>query len=116
MDRLNRRRFLLIATASATGIAAGQRDLSTPADSLDGEWPVVRRLAFALGTEVCITVRHSSAKAADEAITAAFAELSLVERLMSIYRRDSQLSTLNQVGQLDDPHPYVVRVLRQAKE
>ena len=57
---------------------------------------------------------HRDADQADVAITAAFAELELVEALMSVYRPDSQLSRLNLDGRLDDPHPYLVEVLEAA--
>lgn len=46
---------------------------------------------------------------------AAFAQLELVESLMSIYRPESQLSQLNRDGVLDDPHPYFVEVLQAAR-
>jgi len=75
----------------------------------------VTRRTFALGTEVSITALHPSPKAAERAISAAFDEMVLVERLMSIYRPDSQLSILNRDGRLREPHPYVVEVLRHAQ-
>ena len=49
-------------------------------------------------------------------IDAAFAELELVENLMSIYRPHSQLSQLNREGRLDDPHRYLLELLRYARD
>lgn len=72
----------------------------------------VTKSTFALGTTVKITVYHDDIEAAETAIEEAFAELSLVESLMSIYRPDSQLSQLNTNRFLDAPHPYLVEVLQ----
>ena len=57
---------------------------------------------------------HSDHKTAAAAYDDAFAELELVEQVMSIYRPQSQLSRLNRDGVLDDPHPYFVEVLETA--
>jgi thiamine biosynthesis lipoprotein len=69
----------------------------------------------ALGAEVSITLIHSDAAAAEHALTSAFAELRLVDSIMSLYRPDSQLSRLNAVGSLSDPHPYLTSVLVAAQ-
>src|SRR5262245_62049576 len=111
MSTWSRRRFLLIAAggAAAAGgagsfLAGGERT-----------WPAVTRTTKALGTSVALTVRHPRADVAERAIAAAFEELALVERLMSIYRPDSQLSRLNATGELADPHPHLLAVLREAQ-
>ena len=111
MKRPNRRRFLLVSAGGLGAVALGGaawRGFGT-------ELPVVRRTTFALGTEVAITVRHRSGGVAGAAIDEAFGELALVERLMSIYRPDSQLSTFNRDGRLDQPHPHFVNVLQHAQ-
>ena len=109
MRQHSRRRFMLI-TAEVVGAAAtGGAFLGG-----DNRWPVVTRSTKALGSEVSITARHANARAADAAIDAAFAELALVERLMSIYQPESQISLLNRMGRIDHPHPYVTEVLRHA--
>jgi thiamine biosynthesis lipoprotein len=69
------------------------------------------RTTRALGTEVCITALHERSAVADRALDAAFAELELVESLMSLYREDSQVCRLNREGKLADPHPYLNEVL-----
>jgi thiamine biosynthesis lipoprotein len=72
------------------------------------------RTSWALGSDVSITALHQSRSTAKQAVDAAFDELTTVEKLMSIYRADSQLSRLNRDGVLDNPHPYFVEVLRAA--
>jgi thiamine biosynthesis lipoprotein len=113
MQSVNRRQFLLVAGGSGAALAAGaihQFALPKKAQS----WPVVCRKTFALGTNVSIAARHPSSQLADRAIAAAFDELALVERLMSIYRPDSQVSVLNRTGEMRHPHPHLVEVLRHA--
>jgi thiamine biosynthesis lipoprotein len=121
MQQPGRRRFLVLAAGSLAGAAAGGTwhfgripagGSTAPADP---DWPLTTQRSKALGTDVSISVRHWSQKTAQEAITAAFAELELVEALMSIYRPDSQISRLNREGCLDRPHRHVVNVLRQAQ-
>jgi thiamine biosynthesis lipoprotein len=63
-----------------------------------------------------MTALHQDRRTAAAAVDAAFAELELVEELMSIYRPQSQLSRLNRDGVLDSPHPYIVAVLRYAQD
>jgi thiamine biosynthesis lipoprotein len=76
----------------------------------------VTRTSWALGAEVTMTALHHDRGAAAAALEAAFAELELVEELMSIYRPQSQLSCLNRDGVLNAPHPYFVDVLRYAQQ
>ena len=76
----------------------------------------VERTSWALGTHVSVTALHADAARAKAAIDAAFVEIELVENLMSIYRDESELSRLNRDGVLEDPHPYLVEVLRAANE
>ena len=61
-----------------------------------------------------MTVLHRRTATAELAIDAAFAELELIENLMSIYRPASQLSRLNRDGVLKNPHPYLLDVLQFA--
>ena len=74
----------------------------------------VTRNGFALGTQVSLTVFHSNARKAEQAITSAFEELDRVEDIMSLYRPESQLSQLNQHGHLANPHPDLVTVLKES--
>ncbi|MFN0017381.1 MAG: FAD:protein FMN transferase [Pirellulaceae bacterium] len=74
------------------------------------------KTATALGTKVEITALHSSRGLAAAAVRAAFAELDLVEEVMSLYRPHSQLCRLNREGVLRQPHQYLVEVLTAAQE
>lgn len=58
-----------------------------------------------------MTVLGASTERAKRALDAAFAELETVERVMSLYRDDSQLCQLNRRRVLKQPHPYLVEVL-----
>ena len=113
MNAIGRRRFLLAAggCVGATSAFGGFAFTSL--------WPhevkATTCSTLALGTEVRITAFHKSAKFVQCAIAAAFEELALVERLMSIYQPDSQVSRLNHTGSLRLPHPYMVEVFRHAQ-
>lgn len=110
--RPSRRRFLSIVAAAAAG------GVGWPAKSSSAQQPgqTVKRTGRALGTNVAITAMHADGATAERAIAAAFAELELVESLMSIYRPQSQLIRLNREGVLHDPHPHLLAVLRHAAE
>lgn len=111
MRQHSRRRFMLIAAGAAGAAAMGAAFLGG-----DRRYPVVKRTAHALGTEVAITARHPSSSAAEQAIDASFAELAYLEhRLLSIYQPESEISRLNTRGVLERPSPFVVYVLRQAQ-
>lgn len=60
------------------------------------------------------SVLHEDASVADAAIDGALGEIEHVERVMSIYRPESELCRLNRDGGLRDPDPSLVRVLREA--
>jgi len=127
MSGMSRRGFLVSAlgvgagVGGAAAIGRGRRDPlegtgAAVKERGGGDLHVVRRSCFALGSQVAITVLDESPPAAERAIAAAMAELRVVERLMSIYRPDSQLSRLNRNGVLERPHPYVADVLCRARQ
>lgn len=104
----HRRDFLTLSTGMAAFMAHG---------SLSGKEPSIKkhvRQAKALGTDVSITVFHSDETVAHDGIDAALANIEHVEKLMSLYRPDSQLSVLNRTGVLQHPHPDILTVLRKA--
>ncbi len=74
----------------------------------------VRKTTWAMGADVSITVLANKAEAAERAIDSALAELQVIDRLMSLYRSDSQLCQLNRQGVVRKPHPYLVDILRQS--
>lgn len=118
MPFVTRRRFLL--AAGAGGIAA-LNPASRPASaSLSGdgcaELRAVERKTRALGSDIAITAFHQSEQVAEQAIEAAFSELETIANVMSLYRQDSEICRLNQTGALAHPHPYLVSVLRKARE
>jgi thiamine biosynthesis lipoprotein len=125
MFSLARRRFIVATsgTIAAAGLSAaiplGSRRLVECLDQRNGSGASLIRVtkrSRALGSDVTITALSAHRQVAAEAIDAAFAELRLVEQLMSIYRPDSQLCRLNRTGELEDPHPYLVEVLNKAVE
>jgi len=112
MNFPNRRRFLRFAVGACavSTLDSGIRRSAWAADSLAR----VTRRSKMLGTNVAITALASRTEAAHAAIELAFDEMRLVERLMSIYRDDSQLSRLNKRGTIAEPHPHLVAILREA--
>lgn len=73
------------------------------------------RTARALGSRVSLTALHEDLPTAERALDDAFAELDLVEEVMSLYRPHSQICRLNREGTLERPHPYLVEVLQAAE-
>lgn len=115
MHSIDRRRFLC-RSIGALGVA-GFADRSLAA-TRPGPPPGLRpasRTSTALGARVTVTALHTSEGAARRAIDAAFAELDLIEDVMSLYRPGSQLCRLNREGHLDRPHPHLVAVLAAAR-
>jgi len=128
MSGINRRRFLVSALGAGGGLG-GAAAVGMVGDDRAERWApgraatgppgaglhVTRRTCCALGSQVAITVLDEDPAAAERAIDGALRELRLVERLMSLYRSDSQLSRLNRDGVLDGPHPYLAGVLDRAR-
>ncbi len=90
---------------------AGEPPSASPNDDL----PVETQESRAFGTTVSVTVLHADRRTAREAAAAALAEIESVDRLMSFYQPESQLSRLNRQRVLEGPHPYLVAVLRHAR-
>ena len=123
MSSISRRHFLLAAFGAGGAAAIGlsqslsSRALAAPAPKRATQaLQFVRRAGFALGSEVSMLALHPSKSVAAEALDAAFSELETVEAVMSIYRGGSQLSELNRAGRVENPHPYLVNVLKTAQE
>lgn len=105
--RLGRRRFIALA-AGACGAGAWWRH--------EKSLKTVKETSLALGAHVTMTALHEDESAARAAVAAAFAELEVIEDVMSLYREDSQISRLNRAGTLEDPDPRLLEVLRCASE
>ena len=114
---VTRRRFLWALGAAGAGATAGH--LLWPFDPDAGrgapQLREARRSGRALGAEMSIVALHAQGAVAEQAVAAAFAELETVESVMSLYRHESQLCRLNRDGVLTRPHPYLVRVLEEAR-
>ncbi|MCW5698992.1 MAG: FAD:protein FMN transferase [Rhodospirillales bacterium] len=93
-------------------VAAGAASWITPAALADG--PMVRWRGRALGAEATLTIRDGDGKRARTAIIESVAEIRRIERIFSLHREDSALSSLNATGVLDDPPADLVDVLMVA--
>lgn len=69
---------------------------------------------LAFGTTVTIQLLHHDQSAARTALREAFAHAHAIDRLMSVYREDSQVQILNRRGRLDAPHPHLLAVVAEA--
>jgi thiamine biosynthesis lipoprotein len=107
---MNRRKMIwaslglgaVAATAGWSALASGDRKDLKPF-SLSGH---------ALGTSVSLLALHHDEGLARSALAEALDEIKAVDALMSIYRDDSQLATLNRTGELRGPDARVLEVLR----
>ncbi len=117
---MDRRRFF-IALAGAGGICALDafgvlRSARAAPEALAAQGlQTATRSTWALGASVKITALHADRATAERALDAALAELATVQRVMSIYRPESQLSELNREGRLADAHPLLLDVLGHAR-
>ncbi len=119
-----RRRTFLMAMAGGLGWAAWHAvkgltpsHAEGPASARDArkDMPLVKRSGLALGTVVTIGVVHDRIDVAERAITSAFEEIRLIERVMSLFRVDSDLVRLNRSGLVESPHPCLYEVVSQAQ-
>lgn len=116
----NRRRFLLWAAGAGGAFGLGAAGWFSQGTRTRSPGSTMLHAAVensqAMGSAVSITALHARPEAAQRAVRAALAELRLVEKRLSIYRPDSQLSRLNRRRVLDDPHPDLVRVLSASQD
>lgn len=71
--------------------------------------------SFAFGTTVRVQAIAGDDKIAEAACAAALAAIHRVDRLMSVYDAQSEISRLNRYGRVAHPDPWTVAVLRQAQ-
>jgi thiamine biosynthesis lipoprotein len=105
-----RRKFL---AASLGTVAAAIGGCAPGSIQRDGQLFTGATLAF--GTTVTVSLIHDDAREAEAAIGDALDQATQVDRLMSIYSPASQVFQLNRDGVLDNPHPHLLQVLRQAQ-
>jgi len=128
MGPTNRRQFLGIALGGGAALGLGGAWLTHGQGSkspgrIEGEAAsasqarlhAVRQQCGALGTQVSLTVWADSPEAGQRAASAALEEVRRVDRLMSLYRPDSQVSELNRCGVLPSPHPDLLEILDVAE-
>ncbi|WP_225984627.1 FAD:protein FMN transferase [Noviherbaspirillum aerium] len=116
---MQRRKFM----AAATGLlglsvfrwphAPVPGRLEQGAAAADGR-RLYRGADLAFGTTVAIQLLHHDESAARTALGEAFAHAHAIDRLMSVYREDSQVQILNRGGRLDAPHPHLLAVVEEA--
>lgn len=108
--------MLCVAAGGAASAGAAAWWRPSPSAAAHSGLRRFARSGCALGSQVSITVLHADARVAEAALADAFAALETVERVMSIYRPDSELARLNRDGVLHHAHPWLVEVLHEAGE
>lgn len=117
--RASRRTILKAALGTAFAGAAGLGATALwlrPAQEQQGQG--LREFAaadLAFGTTVSLKVLHADEATARNAMQAALAAVRDIDRLMSLYRADSEISRLNRDGRLAYPDPRVLAVLQHAQ-
>ena len=106
--KLNRRRVLFIGAALA-GAALAPSALAAP------EQPVAHWRGVALGADATLQLAGVSQDDAAPVFAAIEREITRLEDIFSLYRRDSALSRLNAEGMLDAPPPELIELLGTAR-
>ncbi len=107
--RLTRRRAIVIAGAAA-GIALGPGLLRASSGP-----DLYRWRGTALGADATILLHNTNRSVADRLIRRCVAEIERLERIFSLYRRDSSVVLLNREGVLDNPPLDLVRLLSESR-
>jgi FAD:protein FMN transferase len=111
-NKLSRRQFIRmtavagLAAVGSAGLVAGLKTWQQPAR--------VQETRLLLGSIAHLTVISDDAAQARAAISAAFDRMELLENVFSRFRPQSQLSQLNAVGMVSNPHPALREVLEKA--
>ena len=104
---MTRRRFVSVF-AAAGAVSLFPRGLRT-AEPQTFTWEGV-----ALGAQARLTLQHSDAACAKEAIAASVAEVARLEVIFSLHQADSVLSRLNRLGRIDDAPAELRALLAEA--
>lgn len=76
---------------------------------------LARDAALAFGTTVSVSAVHEDGEAAAAAVAAALGAAREIDRLMTVYRPESQVGRLNAEGVLERPDPRLVHVLEVSR-
>lgn len=98
---IGRRRFLTIVAGAGLGLALGQ-------SAAKASQPFYRWRGTALGAAAQIVLPRDNAT---ELVALARSEILRLEKIFSLYRRDSALSRLNAAGRLSEPPPELLELL-----
>jgi len=109
--KITRRQFLqIIAISGAAGLA-----LKIGLDNLSID-EMISETRLLMGTVINIKAVGPNPQAASVAINACFERMAELESVLSRFQPSSQLSRLNQVGAVDNPHPALFRLVKQSQE
>ncbi len=112
---IDRRKFLQMSCGAAAALSVFGGPMGTALSFAAGNWQTVRQTRLLMGTIVSITTVTREPGAAEEALSAAFAEM---ERLVAIFDRhnsNSALGTLNAQGSLRGAPEELLLVMEQSR-
>jgi thiamine biosynthesis lipoprotein len=119
VSRIGRRQFLCASIGIGSAVLASHSKANPgplPGDAAAPPRHWRSRPLLGFGTTLSLTVGADDARLAEWALDLAVADIRLIEAQMSLFNPMSAVSQLNAQGQLRDPHPLLVQVLRQAQE
>jgi thiamine biosynthesis lipoprotein len=102
---MNRRRFIKILAASATGLSLNKIASATTA------LKPVRWQGYTLGAEGSFTLYTEKPRAAQAVLQRCFAEIQRLEGMFSLYDHKSEISLLNRTGYLKNPSADWLRMI-----
>jgi thiamine biosynthesis lipoprotein len=109
MRTISRRRFIRISAATAGLVVAPF------ARSARGDATLVIWHGTMLGATATMQIHHEDRREAERLISVAYAEAHRLERLFSLYLKDSALVELNRTGVLVDPAAEMVDLLSTSR-
>ncbi len=111
MTRISRRRFLHLSACSLAAALVPPHLWAQTPELFKGQWQ-----GTALGADASLTLYGPDEKKTHQIITACLDEITRLEKIFSLFRRDSELVTLNKSGRLDSPSAELVDLLSLAKQ